>query len=81
MTHTRLSSAYVLLNAETDGERELIIELKKMPNIEETYLIHGAFNILVKVKGESFKKLRETVLTRIRSLKKVRSTLTMIINQ
>ena len=70
--------AYVLINVESGGEDEVLTELKKISNVEESFFSYGVYDIIVKVKAESMEKLKEMVTNKIRSLNQVRSTLTLI---
>ncbi len=74
-----MALAYVLITAETGTEGELLKELMKIEGVEEAYIVYGVYDIIVKVKAESIKKLKEIISWRIRRLPKVRSTLTMMV--
>jgi len=69
----------VLINAEIGSEDEVLKELKKLPNVKESYVVYGVYDIVAKVEAESMDKLKEVVTWKIRRLDKVRSTLTMIV--
>jgi DNA-binding Lrp family transcriptional regulator len=71
--------AYVLITTET-GAVDLVLQtLKKMDSVKETYMVYGVYDIIVTVKAETMDKLKEIVTWNLRSLDKVRSTLTMIV--
>lgn len=74
-----LAQAFVLVNADVGAEDEVVKELRKIPNVKESYVAYGAYDIVAKVEAESMDKLKEVVNGKIRRLSKVRSTLTMII--
>jgi len=71
--------SFVLINAEIGSEDEVLKELKKLPNVKESYVVYGVYDIVAKVQAESMDKLKEVVTWKIRRLDKVRSTLTMIV--
>lgn len=71
--------AYILINSEIGAENELLGELKQIDNIVEAYSVYGVYDIIVKVGAESEEKLKELLNLKIRKLKKVRSTVSMII--
>ncbi len=71
--------AFVLVNAEIGSEDEVGQELRKLPNVKESYVVYGVYDIVAKVEAESMDKLKEVVTWKIRRLDKVRSTLTMIV--
>lgn len=71
--------AYVLITTETGGVDSVIESLKQIDAIKETYMVYGVYDIIATVKAETMDKLREIVTWNLRSLDKVRSTLTMIV--
>ena len=71
--------AYVLITTETGAVNSVLESLKKMDCVKETYLVYGVYDIIATVKAETMDKLREIVTWNLRSLDKVRSTLTMIV--
>jgi len=71
--------SFVLINAEIGSEDEVLKELKKLPNVKESYVVYGVYDIVAKVEAETMDKLKEVVTWKIRRLDKVRSTLTMIV--
>lgn len=71
--------AFVLINAEIGSEDDVGKELRKLPNVKESYIVYGVYDIVAKVEAESMDKLKEIVTWKIRRLDKVRSTLTMIV--
>jgi DNA-binding Lrp family transcriptional regulator len=71
--------AYVLLTTETGAVNSVLESLKKMESVTETYMVYGVYDIVATVKADTMDKLREIVTWNLRSLDKVRSTLTMIV--
>ena len=74
-----MPSAFVLINAEIGSEDEVLKQLKSLPNVKESYVVYGVYDIVAKVSAETMDKLKEIVTWKIRRLDKVRSTLTMIV--
>ena len=70
--------AFVLINVESGSEDEVLKELKTMGGVEEAYFSYGVYDLITKIKADSMEKLKELVTRRIRTLSKVRSTLTLI---
>jgi len=70
--------AFVLINVESGSEDEVLKELKTIEGIEEAYFSYGVYDLITKIKADSMDKLKELVTRRIRTLSKVRSTLTLI---
>jgi DNA-binding Lrp family transcriptional regulator len=72
-------SAFVFITAESDSSHIAFEDLKKIEEVKEVYLSHGAYDIIAKVSSESFDHLREVVLKRIRNLSNIKSTLTLTV--
>jgi DNA-binding Lrp family transcriptional regulator len=70
--------AFVLINVESGSEDEVLKELKAIEGIEEAYFSYGVYDLITKIRADSMDKLKELVTRKIRTLSKVRSTLTLI---
>jgi len=70
--------AYVLITTESGSVDSVIASLKKMDSVKETYMVYGVYDVIALVEAETMEKLKEIVTWNLRSLDKVRSTLTMI---
>jgi DNA-binding Lrp family transcriptional regulator len=70
--------AFVLMNVESGSEDEVLKELKAVEGVEESYFSYGVYDIITKIRADTMEKLKEMVTRRIRTLSKVRSTLTLI---
>ncbi|HLN89996.1 MAG TPA: Lrp/AsnC ligand binding domain-containing protein [Candidatus Binatia bacterium] len=73
-----MPQAFVLINVESGAEEDVVRELKKTEGVEEAYYSYGVYDIIAKVKADSMEKLKETVTHKVRTLRRVRSTLTLI---
>ena len=74
-----MSVAYVLITVETGAIDSVIESLKKIGSVKEAYKVYGVYDVIAKVEAETMNKLDEIVAWNLRSLEKVRSTLTMIV--
>jgi DNA-binding Lrp family transcriptional regulator len=74
-----MPKAYVLINVESGFEDDVLRELKTIEGVDEAYFSYGVYDIITKIKAETMELLKEMVTKRIRSLPKVRSTLTLIL--
>ena len=70
--------AFVLINVESGSEDDVLKELKTVEGVEEAYFSYGVYDLITKIKSDTMDKLKEMVTRRIRTLSKVRSTLTLI---
>jgi len=73
-----MAIAYVLINCELGSEEQIIDELKHISDVKEIHGTFGAYDILAKVESDGVKKLRETIMWKIRKIHKVKSTLTLM---
>ena len=71
--------AIVLINAEVGSEDELLRELRKLNNVSEAHAVYGVYDILAKVEAKTMKELREVITSKVRKLKNLRSSLTMMV--
>jgi DNA-binding Lrp family transcriptional regulator len=70
--------AFVLVNVESGSEDEVLKELKAIQGVEEAYFSYGVYDIITKIRADTMEKLKELVTHQVRTLSKVRSTLTLI---
>jgi DNA-binding Lrp family transcriptional regulator len=73
-----MPQAYVLINVESGAEEEVVSQLKTIGGVEEAYYSYGVYDIISKVKADSMEKLKDLVTRKVRTLNRVRSTLTLI---
>jgi DNA-binding Lrp family transcriptional regulator len=73
-----MPKAFVLINVESGSEEEVLDEIKKIDGVEEAYYSYGVYDIISKIAATSMEKLRETVTKEVRTIGRVRSTLTLI---
>ena len=73
-----MPEAFVLINLESSAEEEILDEIKKIEGVEEAYYSYGVYDIISKIGAGSMEKLRETVTQEVRTIGRVRSTLTLI---
>ena len=74
-----MATAFVMINTEIGSESEVLEELKAIPEIKETYLVYGVYDIIARIETETMQELKDAMSLKIRRLDKVRSTLTMIV--
>jgi DNA-binding Lrp family transcriptional regulator len=72
-------SAFVFITAQSESSDIALEDLRKIDEVKEVYLAHGAYDLIAKVSGDSFDNLREIVLSRIKNLSSVKSALTLTI--
>ena len=72
-----MRKAFVLLNVNMGSEPELESELRKVEGVIGVYQVYGVYDLVVEVEASSDQDLKSIVFSRIRSLRNVRSTLTL----
>ena len=73
-----MPQAFVLINVESGAEQEVVNELKGIEGIEEAYFSYGVYDIITKIKADSMESLKDLVTRKVRTISRVRSTLTLI---
>lgn len=73
-----MSTGIILVNSDLGTEAKLLAEIRTIGGVKEAYEVYGVYDIIARMEAESIEKLKELV-QRVRSLDKVRSTLTMIV--
>jgi len=73
-----MPEAFVCINASPDSVEEVFIELKACKEVKEAFRVYGVYDIIARVSGESIEDLSNLIVTRIRRLHEVQSTLSMI---
>jgi DNA-binding Lrp family transcriptional regulator len=74
----KMPRAFVLINVESGTEEEVVEELRKISGVEEAYYSYGVYDIITKINANSMEALKDMVTRKVRTITKVRSTLTLI---
>ncbi|MBN1682118.1 Lrp/AsnC ligand binding domain-containing protein [Candidatus Bathyarchaeota archaeon] len=69
----------VLMTLETDTEREVLKELRQIPNVTEAHFLYGPYDAYARVEANTTNELQTIVLEKIRLIKGIRSTTTCFI--
>ena len=73
--------AFVLFNVGAGSEDQVLKDAKNIGGIQEAYVSYGVYDLVMKVKADSMEKLKELVTHQLRTIKNVRSTLTLILTE
>lgn len=71
-------TAYVMLNCDLGAEAEVIEELQGIEQTVDVFETIGTHDVMVKIQAENFEKIREVISWNIQTIKKIRSTVTLI---
>jgi len=73
--------AFVLFNVGAGSEDQVLKDAKNIGGVQEAYVSYGVYDLVMKVKADSMEKLKELVTHQLRTIKNVRSTLTLILTE
>ena len=74
-----MATAFLLINAESGSETEVLKDLKAIPEVKEAYMVYGVYDIIARIGTETMQDIKDIISWKVRRLDKVRSTLTMIV--
>jgi DNA-binding Lrp family transcriptional regulator len=74
-----MPTAYILINYEIGTEDKILNRLKNLPGVTEVSEINGIYDIIVKITSNNLDDIRETITKQIRTIKTIRSTMTLIV--
>jgi len=74
-----MPTAIILINTEVGADEEIFEKLKNIPEVKQIYMVYGLYDIVAVVESDDLNKLRDIVYNQVRSMPKVKSTLTMIV--
>jgi DNA-binding Lrp family transcriptional regulator len=73
--------AFVLFNVGAGSEDQVLRDAKAIGGVQEAYVSYGVYDLVLKVEADSMEQLKELVTHRLRTIKNVRSTLTLILTE
>ena len=71
-------TAYVMVNCENGTELKVMEDLGSIDGIKEVKYTFGSYDIVTKVEASSVESLREIIALKIRKIKNIHSTTTII---
>ena len=71
-------TAYVMLNCDLGAEADVIEELQGIEQTVDVFETIGTHDVMVNIQAENFEKIREIISWNIQTIKKIRSTVTLI---
>jgi len=73
-----MATGFALLSISPLHEKTVFEELKNLPQVTEIHPLFGEYDILVKINADDIDQIGEIVIKKIRSLKGVMDTKTLI---
>ena len=75
-----MALAFVTVKVRAGLVKETLEKLKQLDNVIEAHAITGAFDILIKIKGDNLENIAKMVVTRIQNeIKEVQDTITYLV--
>ena len=74
-----VSTAIVVLNCELGSTKDIILEFRKLSEVDEVKQVIGLYDIIMKVSANSVDELKETIKKQIKKSDKIYSYTTMIL--
>ena len=71
--------AYILVKVQVGSERDVFNTLKKMNEVEDVNELYGEWDIIAKVKVNKLEDLDSLISDKIRAVKEIKETSTMIV--
>ena len=73
-----MPTAFLMINTELGSEKEVLDKIRKIDEIKESCIVYGIHDIAAKIGADSMDKLNQ-IVTCVRSLDKIRATVTLIL--
>lgn len=73
-----LVSAYILAKVEIGKDKEIVSEIKLIPEVKKACLTYGAYDITIEATFETIEDLDRFVFDKLRKIPNVKETLTVI---
>jgi DNA-binding Lrp family transcriptional regulator len=76
-----MPKAYVLFNVESGSEDNVLKQLRSVSNVEEAFVSYGVYDLIIRIKADTMEELKDSISHKIRNIKQVLSTLTLILTE
>jgi len=76
-----MNITYVLIVCEVGAEESTLAELKSLESVKEISRVMGSYDIIVKLEAISEEELEDIVVSKIRNLQKIRTTITLRVKE
>ncbi len=74
-----MPKAYILINTLPEVEEEFLKELAKIKGVKEADSVYGIYDFIAKVEADSLEDVKEIITWKIRKLKDVKSSVTLVV--
>jgi len=73
----KMEKAYILISCEIGTENGLLRLIKEISEVKNVMITYGDYDIVVEVETDTAEKMDELIISRMRKLEKIRSTITL----
>ena len=72
-----MEKSYMLISCEIGEEQSLYSQLKEIPEVKNCLVTFGSYDVVAEFETDTQSQMNEVITTKIRKLKKIRSTITL----
>ncbi len=72
-----MDKAYMLISCEIGEEQLLYSQLKDIPEVKDCMITYGSYDIVAEFVTDTPSQMNEIIISKIRKLQKIRSTITL----
>jgi DNA-binding Lrp family transcriptional regulator len=74
-----MTQAYILLTVEGGAEDNVLNQIKTFTGVKQAYVSYGVYDLIIKVKADTMQELKDVVTHKIRQIKQVNSSFTLLL--
>ena len=74
-----MPTAYVMISTELGSEEQVVKDLNNLPQIKETYVVYGIYDLITKVEFADNQELSEIIIKQIRGIPGIKNTITLMV--
>jgi len=74
-----MPSAYVMISTELGSEEQVLKALEPLPQIKETYIVYGIYDLITRVEFADKQELSDTIIRKIRGTPGIKNTITLMV--
>jgi DNA-binding Lrp family transcriptional regulator len=74
-----MPTAYVMISTELGTEEQVVKALKTLPQIKETYVVYGIYDLITKVEFADKQELSDIIIRKIRGTPQIKNTITLMV--
>ncbi|EPA06376.1 Lrp/AsnC ligand binding domain-containing protein [Candidatus Nitrosarchaeum limnium] len=72
-----MEKAYMLISCDVGEEHYVYSKLQEIPEIKDCIITYGSYDIVAKFETNTLDEMNQAILSKIRRLEKIRSTITL----